>query len=61
MQHVIIVGPPKTGKTSLCAILNKEYKKKVATLNDVVLWHKAEQTDLYKQASDFLDERRKEY
>lgn len=39
LHHVVIYGPPKSGKTKLARALNKEHQRHVLSLEEVVEWN----------------------
>jgi hypothetical protein len=49
MLHLILYGPPKSGKSHVALNIQNLYKKCIINLDEVIDWHINMGTDLGKQ------------
>ncbi len=59
MLHLILFGPPKSGKSHIALTIASNYKKCIINLDEIVDWHLNMGTNLGKEISEFLLKRKK--
>jgi replication-associated recombination protein RarA len=55
MLHVVVYGPPKSGKTSVAQALRKEHKRAIVNLNELLDWNTNSGTPAATKAVEFLE------
>lgn len=60
MLHLILYGPPKSGRSHVALNIQNLYKKCIINLDEVIDWHINMGTELGKEISEFLSKRKKE-
>lgn len=58
IQHILIVGPPKCGKTTLAQYLQKEHRRKVINMGEILEWNIEQGTEVGMEAEQELKDRR---
>lgn len=61
LHHVVIIGLPKSGKTTVAKLLKKEQSRAIVNLNELLDWNLNQNTEASIEAKLFLDERRKDF
>ena len=59
MLHLILYGPPKSGKSHVALNIQNLYKKCIINLDEVIDWHINMGTELGKEITEFLAKRKK--
>jgi ABC-type molybdenum transport system ATPase subunit/photorepair protein PhrA len=54
MLHVAIVGPNKSGRTSIAQALKKEHKRAIVNMNELLEWNINSGTSAGAKATEFL-------
>ena len=60
MKHIIIMGPPKCGKTALLKHLEEVQKRKIVNMNELVEWNKENATQAYSAFEAYQNQRQNE-
>ncbi|CAD8206755.1 unnamed protein product [Paramecium octaurelia] len=60
LKNIVIMGPPKCGKTHLANYLEQTHRRKVINMNELVQWNQENQTQAYQQLEQYLQQRQNE-
>ena len=61
LQHIVLFGPAKSGKSHIAKLLKTEHNRTILNLDELLNWNVNYNTQAAAEAKDFLEERRKEY
>ncbi len=53
MKHILIIGWPKAGKTTMMQHLETVHKRKIIKLDELVNWNRDNQTEGFKKFEKF--------